>query len=50
MRIKVRNKTYSPVIITNARIRARSYVIVNKTTNQILTLEKKGLLKTRKIK
>ncbi len=50
MSFLVRNKTYQTVIINEGRILARDCIIVSKITNQIKNLEKKGLLKTRKVK
>ncbi len=47
---KIFNKTYQPVILTDGkRLAKRTSVIVEKLTNQIKNLEKKGMLSIKKI-
>jgi len=41
---KIFNKTYQPIRLIGKTIPQRSYILVEEKTNQMINLEKKGLL------
>lgn len=50
MRYLVRNKTYQTIQLIEGKILSRGSIITDTLTNQIKNLERKGILKSRKVK